>query len=106
MTKTQRPYRIEVPGKRTRTATTLHRAEVAMGQMMTEKDVIGRITCNGETVVVAKGTLLGWTKLDEREWRTEYEVARRRGADHNKAVRDADWLVAHPNYEVVWQMNG
>lgn len=57
-------YRIEVPGKRTRRATSQRRAEVALGQLLDTAGTVGVIRHHGQPVVVALGTGLGWQRVE------------------------------------------
>jgi hypothetical protein len=60
---TARPFRIEVPGLRARTAATRRGAEVALGQMMTQvaNGTEGRIVKGAETILVGVAETLGWS---------------------------------------------
>lgn len=71
MSAAARPFRVEVPGLRARTAATRRNAEVALGQMMTQvaNGTEGRIAKGIDVVVVAVAETLGWS--------TRFEVGTR-----------------------------
>lgn len=55
-------FRIEVPGLRTRTATSLANAEVVLGNMLTDclNGTRGSITRAGEQLLVGEAMPMGW----------------------------------------------
>jgi hypothetical protein len=84
---TARPFRIEVPGLRARTAATRRGAEVALGQMMTQvaNGTEGRIVKGAETILVGVAETLGWSTRFEAG--TRVRTIRHVAAEEGRIVR-------------------